>query len=418
LLATTLVAIGCKKTLDAKLTVMHQESLRLEAQTKSGETLRFPEAQMRAELEVDSKAGSTSYLRPFLLKNGKSYRPEIPLKLPAYEDLLASTDPVRLDADKIGQNFGLMLMREIRPGKDLYTVTFHNKDFDTTLGKMTFEFESDKAAYDEKNMKFLASYQKVKRKHRAAVFKINGDVDDMMSLGKDFGWLEKALDHVVNYGGAILISPWVYARYSSVKWLIGDVSSQKTQEQWNEAAAGYPVIDYFSYVHSGDQYDSEMDSAGLKKNQLRLAYTSACSSGSAKRFIIDYGAANAGGHRNTSASPFFQFNVVKKWIYGYTFEDSMVKAWESGLRKIKALEWISFAPLWQKKHGFMYWSNADDMAMDSELMLSYTPEVPANTLTIKDSAVLKGTPGQDLEIKEERVTHILAKRRGEAIIEN
>ena len=419
-LGLALMLGACKVDLDGKLTVVDQENgLRLVTKLKDGSTLYLPFAEMRAELQVDSKEGKTSYLVPYLRKNGKKYRPKIPLMLPKVNDLLVSNDPVKVDADKLGQTFGMMVMRQIRPGKDLYTVTFHNPEFDTTLAKMTFEFKPKKALYDEDRREFLASYQNVKRKHRAAVFKIDGDVENMISIGKKFGWLEKAVDHIVNYGGMLLISPWMHARYSSVKWIIGDGKSRdKTQEKWNDVISKYPVIDYFAYVHDGDQHAHGMQNSSLKKNQLRLMYTGACNSGSSKSFITEYGAAAAGGHRNISASPFWQFNVVKKWTYGFSFEDSAIMAWKSGVRKAKALEFISFAKFWQDKNGFMMWRNVDEMIEDSEISISYTDEVPAKYLKINQSAVIRGKAGVDVPLREKRVTHLIAEKNGEAIIED
>ncbi|MEK6625705.1 MAG: hypothetical protein AABY86_12090, partial [Bdellovibrionota bacterium] len=287
------------------------------------------------------------------------------------------------------------------------------------------EYEPDKVLFDAKENQFLASYQAVKRKQRAAVIRINGDVDSMIYLPKKFGQLEETLDHIVNYGGMLLISPWAYARYANVSWIIGDdnKSTEQTDEKWKTVAKEYPVIDYFAFVHSGDQRISTdgtrdrmtMETIGLKKNQLRLVYTGACSSGSGTEWLKQYASAGAGGQRGTSASPIFQFSVLKKWVYGFDFEDSVVKAWKAAVRKVRALEWITFAKFWEEKTGVLMWRNVDELLYDSEILISYTKELPAANLKINQSAVLKNVATDDAII-ERAVNEIIAEKNGELLL--
>ncbi|MBI2521865.1 MAG: hypothetical protein HYV97_15725 [Bdellovibrio sp.] len=424
LLTICLMFYGCKTSIDARLTVLEDGAFIV--RTAEDGVLSLPKVALDAELVVDGKKPEKSYLKLHMRKGTRKYRPEIPVRLPKLDILLGSNDPIRLDAKALGQDFGIMLMREIRPGKDLFTMTFHDSEFDTTIGKMVFEYEPDKILFDAKNNEFLASYQAVKRKQRAVVIRINGDVDSMISLPQKFGWLEETLDHIVNYGGMVLVSPWAYARYANVSWIIGDgnKSTEQTDEKWKAVAKEYPVIDYFAFVHSGDQriYSSEtrdqmtMETIGLKKNQLRLVYTGACSSGSGSEWLKEYATAGAGGQRGTSASPIFQFSVLKKWVYGFDFEDSVVKAWKGAIRKVRALEWISFAKLWEEKTGFMMWRNADDLLHDSEILISYTQELPAANLRINQSAVLKNAVTDD-NIIERAVNDIIAERNGELLLQ-
>ncbi len=423
ILVCCLVFFGCKTSIDSKLTVL--ETGAFTVTTSDGEILPLPKATLDADLVVDSKRPENTYITLHLRKGTKQYRPQIPVRLPSLDVVLGANDPVRLEARELGQDFGLMVMREIRPGKDLFTMTFHDPQFNSTIAKMVFEYKPEKVLFDAKKNEFLASYQAVKRKQRAAVIKINGDVDMMMSLPKKFGWVEETLDHVVNYGGMLLISPWAYARYANVSWIIGDEnkSEAQTDEKWKAVVKEYPVIDYFAFVHSGNQRIEtngngermSMETLGLKKNQLRLVYTGACSSGSGTEWLKEYATAGAGGQRGTSASPIFQFSVLKKWVYGFNYEDSVVKAWTAAVRKIRALEWITLAKFWEDKTGVLEWSNVDDMLHDSEILISYTKEVPAANLKINQSAILKGVPVQD-DIVERSVNEIIAERNHEILV--
>jgi len=427
LIVALLLTVGCKKSIEGKMNVAQPEGAPdLVMKTSDGKLLKLPKGDMKVDLVVDGKHPEKSYLKLYLRKGNRKYRPEIPVRLPNINDLLGANDPVRLEGQNLGQNFGIMLVRQIRPGKDLFTMTLHDKEFDSMLGKMTFEYEPEKVLYDAKKGEFLASYQKVKRKQRAAVIRINGDVDRMLALPKKFGWLEQTLDHIVNYGGMVLVSPWAYVRYANVKWIIGDdnKSERNTDEKWKEVVKKYPVIDYFAFVHSGDQRvrtdgngpRMTQHELGLKNNQLRLVYTGACSSGSGTEWIKDYSAVGAGGQRNTSASPIFQFQVLKKWAYGYDFETSVVKTWKSAVAKLRALEWITFAKYWEDKTGILYWKNVDDLLYDSEIMISYTNQVPAKNLRVSQSAILTSNLDEK-DIIEKEVTEIIAERNGELRVE-
>src|SRR5690606_30654551 len=114
----------------------------------------------------------------------------------------------------------------------------------------------------------------------------------------------------------------------------------------------------FAFLHAGDQelpMDATAESLGLKKNQLRVVYTGACESKHGTEWMLDYGAVAAGGQRETSASPLFQFTVLRQWVYGFSFEDALINGYSAGKRKAKALEWITFAKLWEDKTGIFLW---------------------------------------------------------------
>jgi hypothetical protein len=353
-----------------------------------------------------------------MVRNNKKFRPVIPMRLPSIDILLGSTDPVKLDANELGQHFGLIVMRQMRPGDDLFTITFHDKKFTNSFGQMVFEFEPDTVHFDENKNEFLASYQKVLRKQRALLVKIDGDVDRMLKLSDGFGWLEKTLDHIVNYGGAALISPWAYARYSKVKWMIGESSKEDKLDQIDDIkdiVTRYPVIDYFSFVHEGNQVLPKNVSAqelGLKKNQLRVVFTGACESGSGKEWLNSYEAVAASGTRKVSASVLFQFTVLRKFVYGFSFEDAVVEGYEAGASKARALEWITFADKWQEEHGVLEWKDVDDMLLQSELLYSFTPEMPASDVGISHSAILSA-PVKELKVQERGAIEAMAIRDGE-----
>lgn len=416
-LLVALVLVGCKTEIDTKLKVV--ENGQFIVQTRGGEKLQLPEAEIKGELVIDGKNPKDSYLKLYLMRDNKKFRPEIPLKLPNLDVLLGSNDPVKLDAKTIGQTFGMMVMREIRPNKDRFIMTFHDPEFNKSLAEMIFEYEPSKVLYDENKKEFLASYQKVKRKQRALIVKIDGDIDGGLALARNFSWLERTLDHIVNYGGAALISPWAYARYSSVKWLIGDKSTEEEDMgKWKEVAKEYPVIDYFAFVHSGNQETPKNANAvelSLKKNQLRAVYTGACYSKHGTEWLKDYGAVVAGGQRGLSASPLFQFTVLRRWVYGFSYEDAVISAYKAAVMKVRALEFVSFAKYWQEKTGMLGWENVDDMLESSEILFSYTSEIPAKNVQIGQSAILSRIPF-DEDIIKKGVVEADAENHGEVII--
>lgn len=415
LMALTLL-VACKEEIGGRIKVTQAGQFNVRA--SNGEKFALPVGEMNGELVVDSKP-EKSYLKLYLRKNNKKFRPEIPVRLPNIDVLLGANDPVRLEAKGLGQDFGIMVMREIRHGKDRFTMTFHDSEFSSSFAEMTFEYEPSTVLYDEKKMEFLASYQKVKRKQRALIVRIDGGVDDMMSLVKGFGWLETTLDHIVNFGGAVLISPWAYARYANVQWIIGDDSvDDKDLNKWKEVTKAHPVIDYFAFVHDGDQdlpKNASKEDVGLKKNQLRAVYTGACNSKNGDEWIQDYGSVVGAGQNRISASPLFQFGVLRRWVYGYSFENSLIKAYQAGVRRVRALEWVTFAKYWQEKTGVLLWDNVDDMLESSEILYSYTAEIPATNVEISQSAILTKT-GEKMEIVKKGVVEKIAEKNGEMVV--
>ncbi len=417
----TFLFVSCKKEIETKVNIIEDTSIIVK--TLDGERIKLPKGKMKGELVIDGDNPNRSYLQLYMVKNNKKYRPIIPMRLPSIDILLGSTDPVKLESKTLGQNFGMIVMRELRLKDDLFTVTFHDSDFNNSFAEMTFEFEPDTVKFDEDKKQFLASYQKVVRKQRALIVKIDGNVDNSLSLSSKFGWLEKTLDHIVNYGGAALISPWAYARYSEVKWMIGDSSQEKEEEQYEDLGKivdEYPVIDYFAFVHAGNQHLpllATADELGLKKNQLRVVYTGACDSGPGQEWMKNFGAVAAGGQRATSASPLFQFTVLRKWVYGFNFEDALVNGYEAGARRARAMEWITFADKWQEEKGFLAWKSVDDMLEQSEILYSYTQELPANQIEISQSAILKKVPVES-EIISKGALQTIAERNNELYLQD
>jgi hypothetical protein len=419
--AILLLFVGCKTEIETEIDIVEKSPMIVK--TLERDRIKIPQGRMKGELTIDSDNPQRSYLKFFMVRKNRKFRPEVPLKLPSVDVLLGSTDPVKLESKNIGQNFGMMVMRQMRRGDDLFTVTFHDKEFNQSFGQMTFEFEPDTVHFDENKNEFLASYQKVLRKQRALIVKIDGDVDRMLKLSNGFGWLEKTLDHIVNYGGAALISPWAYARYSKVMWMIGESTIEEKKEHVEgikEITSTYPVIDYFSFVHEGNQIfpmNSSAKDLGLKKNQLRVVFTGACESGAGSEWLKNYSAVAAAGTRKVSASVLFQFGVLRRFVYGFSFEDSVVNSYNSGVAKARALEWVSFADKWQEEHGVIKWKSVDDMLEQSELLYSYTAEMPASEVGVSHSAILSGK-ADEIGILERGSIQTLAERADELYIQN
>lgn len=417
--ALILFLVGCKKEIQTKIEIIDKSPMIVK--TLERDRIKIPQGNMKGELVIDTDNPQRSFLKFFMVRNNKKFRPEVPMKLPSIDILLGSTDPVKLDSKNIGQHFGLMVMRQMRRGDDLFTITFHDKKFNKSFGQMTFEFEPETVHFDEDKNEFLASYQKVLRKQRALIVKIDGDVDRMLDLSYGLGWLEKTLDHIVNYGGAALISPWAYARYSKVMWMIGEHTLPEKKEfveDIKEIASSYPVIDYFSFVHEGRQIfpmNSSAKELGLKKNQLRVVFTGACHSGSGEEWLKGYSAVAAAGTRKVSASVLFQFGVLRRFVYGFSFEDAVVNSYDAGVSKARFLEWVSFADKWQEKHGVIKWKSVDDMLEQSELLYSSTTELPASEIGISESAILSRET-KDLVIQSRGSIETLAERSDELYI--
>lgn len=445
--------VGCKAKIDSQLSVaQHQKFI---VKTADGGRLILPTTLIQSKIIFDAKNPANSSLQLYLKRNGKSAYWDVPLKLPKLDSILGSNDAVRLDSKELGQQFGVMVMRQVLPGDDRFVITFHNTHFDEILGEMSFNYEPPKVLFDENKSEFLASYQKVKRKQRAAIVRIDAELDNDLSLPL-LGWVPTVIDHIVNYSGAALVAPWIRARYSTVKWQIGskkikppskelsgkikeineklnkaraerwkgesiysreeierrvveladaydkavaetnierESEKNKHLSDWEKVIKNRPVIDYFSFVHGGNQeipLDKTASDLGLKKNQLRVVYTAACTSKHGTEWITDYEAVAAAGHKDTSASPLFEFFVLRNWSYGFNFEDTLVRAFDSGKRRVRAIEWLSFAKLWQEKTGVLMWNDVDDLLDQSEIQFSSTPEIPARALKISSSAILKG----------------------------
>jgi hypothetical protein len=413
----SLLLIGCKKEIDVKLTIDETDQFKII--TSDAERLTLPKGKLNGLLVVDARRPEKSYLQLNLIRENKPFRPKVPIRLPELDNLLGSNEPIRLESKLSGQKFDMMVVREMRPENDLFTISFYRPGFNFSFAEMTFEFEPSKVYFDQDKNEFLLSYQKVKRKQRAIVVKIDGEVDSMIASASRTNWFNKTLNHITNYGGASLIAPWVNARYKEVKWIIGKHSKASEIKIWKDVAKDYPVIDYFAFVHAKNQYFPEIENdekINLKKNQLRTVYTGACSSGYGSEWILNQGAVAAAGQKSTSASALFQFTVLRKWIYGFNLEDALVNSYQAGVRKARALEWISFAQYWEEKHGVMYWKDVDDMLASSEILFSYTPEVPAKNILIDQSVIITKTYNNEDIIKKGAI-EVLAERNGEMILD-
>lgn len=334
---------------------------------------------------------------------------------------LYTNAPVRIKSADLGQPVDLIVSREVEKKLDRINVRVVNTVTDELLATMQLinKNGSDKKGYDKEKEEFLQSYQTVRMSKRAIVFEINGAVDDMLYLLPGFEWVGDVADNIINYGAAIYIAPWVYSRYYKVNWILSDKSdSWKYEEKtWQKVLKQAPVIDYVAWVHSGDQNLSRSDLRGKKEHQLRMVYSGACYSKTSSKFIRNHNAAVASGHRNTSASPFFQFSFFRNWAYGRSFKSSINTAWKVGKFNARAVEFVTFAKLWQDKYGFIDWYSVDDMISDSEMGISYTKEMLASDLDVSTSAAPKRNNKNKSYIVEEYVSQFKFGEEEKELIE-
>jgi len=420
LVLSLIILSSCKDKFEATLKIY--ENSDFVVKTSDQETIPLQAGSTRSTLVINTRRPEKSYFTLNIRTPFTTLSKRVPLNLPQLDNLLAANDAIRLDSTTIGQSFGMMIMRTPGRDKESFSITFHDPGFNQTIGEMTFE--TDKIPELKESDFFIKEYQEVKRKHRAAVIKIDGEIESQLSMPRGLKWLEKTIDHVVNYSGVVLISPWVYARYKHITWEVGSDHGDFASA-WKATVEKYPVIDYFAFVHSHNQWlprkkdtpflmsaPLSMDDLGLKQNQLRAVYTGACRSGDSSEWLTNYAAVVAAGQRNLSASPLFQFVVVTKWIYGFSFEDSISKAWQAAIRRVKALEWVTFAKLWQKNHGVLLWDSADDMLFDSEIIYSFTKEALASEIDITKTQKLSKIPFES-DLTTKSATEAIAEKSGE-----
>lgn len=146
---------------------------------------------------------------------------------------------------------------------------------------------------------------------------------------------------------------------------------------------------------------------------MRLVYTEGCGSGSAWHFIDHHNAAAAVGHKSTSASPLFAFSIVRNWVYGRDLATSVHRGWESGKRKARTLNAVSFGKL----ADFGGWRDVEHMIESSEPMLSWTPEIPPKKMKISLSAVPVRERSAHRQIAEVEVSEVFKDIRGKFVAE-
>jgi len=340
--------------------------------------------------------------------NCKKTIAKLAIKLPSADDFLNVNGVLKLYSDEIDQDFSMLVTRQVDIDEDHIGVTFYDKNFDHIIATSEFRHKSTRVAYDEQNMKFLQSYQKVRYSQRAVVFPIDGGLDWMLegNLGKD-------LNAVVNFGAMVLIAPWIYFRYPHVYWILGPHSQYYLRAKWKKAVLGSPVIDYFSFTHEGvaPLNARALDRLPKKKNQLRFVYDEGCQSSSSYYFIQHYNATVAVGHRANSASPLFSFSILRNWTYGASAAKAVYKGYQAGKFHIMALNAVTF----KKFAEWGGWGTPEEMLKDSEPMLSWTHELPPSKLFVKLSAVPKRQNALDREIDEGYASRILHIQEGQLI---
>lgn len=415
-LALLLALSACDQEFDTVLTVVEGQEggspgLRLNrktARSRSHYSVEFAPGQYRARLKISDDRDQASELRISKTSSPADGAPFL-LRLPRAKDFLRVNEPQRLSSDRIGQPFSLVVTREVDLNrKDLIGVSFYSSDFQTLLAVAKFEHESAEVAYDPEKMEFLRSYQEVRRSQRGLFFAVDADADSLLTGIGTPAFLSDVVDGVLNYGAMVYIAPWMWARYQNVRWILGDdvVTSGKETGHWAELLKRYPVIDYFSFVHDGTQRKLARPLWTLerKKHQIRWVYTGACRSGSADEFVRYLNAAMGTGHARISASPLFQFTILRNWAYGESAGESVMRGFEAGRKKVEQISFATFSRLWENKTGVLYWSSFHDMLESSEPMMSWTSELPPQNLFVGLSAVPSRSTERSAEILSETVT--------------
>ncbi len=383
---------------DTKLRVVKNKKKSLILVTTNGERLKFIPYNYRAKLYLEQSKKTHGKGHAKIRKKIKltiftsKGEHNIDFNIKNNRDILYTNKPVHINSSESGQPVHLVFTREVEKEFDRINVTVFDRRHKTLLATMQIINDNgdDKHAYDENKGEFLQSYQGIKTSQRSLVFKINGDLDKNMKMGPNFKWVGNLTDSTVNYGALVLVSPWVYSRYWKVNWLLGnDGESDREQEKaWRTALKEAPVVDYVSWVHRGKQGLKKDWMKDKKKHQLRMVYVGACDSKGSKEFIEDYNAAVASGHRNTSASPLFQFSYLRNWVYGRSHKDAIKSAWNWGNGIVSGMDFFNITSWWMRAFGETSpWKNSKEMLYDSEMMISYTPELRSSEVEISLSAV-------------------------------
>ena len=101
--------------------------------------------------------------------------------------------------------------------------------------------------------------------------------------------------------------------------------------------------------------------------------------------------------------------MVRKWVYGSSFEDSLVEGYLSGVKLIKSVQWTKFSKLWKDENGALEWKDLNDLLAQSEIVYSYSNEIAARELFITDSAILSKIP-EDQDIIKKGVVQVALEK--------
>ena len=162
LASLVLSQIACNQEVETEIHVLNDQKLEL---CKSKHCLVLTEGIYPITLKF-SQSGQRSKLIVYTRAERRGQE-EFFINLPKPDDLLSSTTPVRMESDFIGQDFSVILNHQIELGKDSYGLVFYKDErFLDEIASAQFRLEPEKAAFDEKNQNFLASYQRVRYQHR------------------------------------------------------------------------------------------------------------------------------------------------------------------------------------------------------------------------------------------------------------
>ena len=304
------------------------------------------------------------------------------LYLPDAKVFLDAVRPLEITTEQSHQPFFLEVTKVADLKQDHYGLTFMSADKKEIIATAEFQYKGDSVAYDEKNKDFLESFQSVRRSQRGTVLPIDSG-------------LGGAMGSVANHSAQVYIAPWIYARYSEVSWIIGYGNEDEIPNQWKSVIDKSPVVDLFLFNHGGADIQGlrNSDQLGWKRHQIRLLYTEGCESASSdyfETFLSKYNAAVGIGHRETSASPFFSFSLIRFWTYGSSALSATKAAWDIGAFLARTVDYISFKTL---SSGL--WNSQDAMIRESAMGLEWTAEMPPEKLYIDQSTVINRASPQD-----------------------
>ncbi len=359
---------GCMVDVSTQINVISDKANAPQLLFKDGsKTFYIPAGIQPMKLHVADSSKDPSYIE------FPKYKTQYKIYLPDNQKFINVNDPVEISAEQTQQPFAIEVVRVTDLNQDHYGLTFYTPDHKTVLATAEFDYKGNTYAYDSSKGEFLNSFQTVWRSQRGTMIPIDGG-------------MQAVVDFLVDHSAQILIAPWIYARYSNVHWDIGGDGNDYADlaSKWKDLTTNSPVVDLFFFNHAGADLNELNSSSGWKSSQLRFVYTEGCGSANYLGEFLGDGAAVAVGHRDTSASPFFAFPMIRGWVYGFNVVAAAGLAWTEGGILARAADFTTIEAM---SHSL--WQSQEDMIRSSELGIAYSSEMLPEKLDITQSAVLK-----------------------------